>query len=285
VIVDAHRHYWDPSRLDYAWLADAPVSLRRAFLPGDIAADTDACILVQAAPDERETRFLFELARATPGVIGVVGWVDLETPDVDGRLDRLLADGGGLLRGIRPMVQDIPNTAWLASPALDAGFDHVRDRGLVFDALVDGRHLRALQERLAKHPGLRSVIDHAAKPDIAAAGFAEWSGAIARLAQLPDVYCKFSGLLTLTGPTADPLALDPYAAHLFETFGASRLVWGSDWPVLTTHATYEAWKTCARELVRRHAPEAEAAVFGGNALAIYSLAGDPSAHDASRSSP
>ncbi|HXP01934.1 MAG TPA: amidohydrolase family protein [Luteibacter sp.] len=272
MIVDAHRHYWDPSRLDYAWLAGAPASLRRAFLPTDILSSADACILVQAAPDERETRFLFDLASENPGILGVVGWVDFEADDVDARLDRLIVDGGGLLRGVRPMVQDIPDVAWLASPVLDRAFDHVRDRGLVFDALVDGRHLRVLAERLSRHPGLRSVIDHAAKPDITGSGFAEWSGAIARLAQMPDVYCKLSGLLTLTGPRADPHAVEPYAAHLFETFGADRLIWGSDWPVLTTHATYEAWKTHARELVQRHAPGSEAAVFGGNALGIYSLA-------------
>lgn len=272
MIVDAHRHYWDPSRLDYAWLADAPTSLQRAFLPRDLDADSDACVLVQAAPDERETRFLFELAREQPGTVGVVGWVDFEAADVDARLDRLIADGEGLLLGVRPMVQDIPDPAWLGSPTLDRAFNHVRDRGLVFDALVDIRHLRVLSERLAKHPGLRTVIDHAAKPDIDGGGFAEWAGAIARLAQMPDVCCKFSGLLTLTGLAANPYTVEPYAAHLFETFGAARLIWGSDWPVLTTHATYDAWKTHARELVQRHAPGAEAAVFGGNALATYSLA-------------
>ncbi|WP_448098375.1 amidohydrolase family protein [Luteibacter yeojuensis] len=282
MIIDAHRHYWDPSRLDYAWLAHAPSSLRRAFLPADLPGNTDACILVQAAPDEAETRFLFEMARDVPGAIGVVGWVDLESPDVETRLDRLIAEGGGLLRGVRPMVQDISDTAWLASPSLDGAFDLITARGLVFDALVDNRHLRALHERLGKHPGLRTVIDHAAKPDIAAGAFAEWAGAIARLAQMPDVYCKLSGLLTLTGPSADPLALEPYVTHLFETFGAGRLVWGSDWPVLTTHTTYGAWKTCAREFVHRHAPRAADAVFGGNALTLYSPASPLPAHDASR---
>jgi L-fuconolactonase len=278
VIVDAHRHYWDPSRLDYAWLVHAPAALRRTFLPDDLPGDTDACILVQAAPDEAETRFLFEIARDMPGAIGVVGWIDMESPGVEARLDRLIADGGGLLRGVRPMVQDIADTAWLASPSLDSAFDLMTERGLVFDALVDIRHLRTLYERLGKHPGLRAVIDHAAKPDVAAGAFAEWSGAIARLAQMPDVYCKFSGLLTLTGPSANPHALEPYVAHLFEMFGAERLVWGSDWPVLTTHSTYGAWKTCASEFVQRHAPTAADAVFGGNALALYSI------HDASRKS-
>jgi L-fuconolactonase len=271
VIIDAHRHYWDPARLDYAWLAGAPPSLKRAFLPADLVGGDDACMLVQAAPSEDETRFLFELARATPGTLGVVGWVDMQAANVHDRIDQLIAEGGGLLRGIRPMIQDIPDSGWLLSPALDHAFDHLRDRALVFDALIDGRHLRPLLERLGKHPGLRTVIDHAAKPDIDAGNFAEWASAIARLAQMPDVYCKFSGLATETTRGADVTALDPYATHLFDVFGSSRLIWGSDWPVVTTAATYGAWKACALELVRRHAPGAEAAVFGGNALDIYSL--------------
>jgi L-fuconolactonase len=272
VIVDAHRHYWDPTRLAYDWLVGAPAALQRAFLPADLDAGADACILVQAAPDERETRFLFELARDMPDVLGVIGWIDVEASDAEDRLDRLIADGHGLLRGVRPMVQDIADPAWLALPTLDRAFDAVRDRGLVFDALVDSRHLRALSTRLARHPGLRTVIDHAAKPDIAAGDFAAWSGAIARLAQIPDVHCKLSGLLTLADAEADPAVLEPYVAHLFESFGASRLLWGSDWPVVTTHATYDGWQQAARELVRRHASDAEDAVFAGNALALYSPA-------------
>lgn len=282
MIVDAHRHYWDPSRLRYDWLRGAPETLRRAFLPADLPGEADPCLLVQAAPDERETRFLFDIARNDPGVLGVVGWVDMGALDVASRLDWLVADGGGLLCGIRPMVQDIPDTQWLTLRALDAAFEHVRERGLVFDALVDGRHLRALSERLARHPGLRMVIDHAAKPDIAGRGFAEWATSMARLAQMPDVYCKLSGLLTLMGATPGPDVLEPYVAHLFDVFGPHRLIWGSDWPVLTTHATYDAWKSCARAFVQRHAPQAEAAVFGGNAVAVYSLAGYTPAHATSR---
>lgn len=272
MIVDAHRHYWNPSHLRYGWLDHAPASLRRSFLPEDAAHLGDACILVQAAPDERETRYLFALAGSTSDVLGVVGWVDMEAADVASRLDALIADGQGLLRGIRPMVQDIPDAGWLASASLDAAFDAVRDRGLVFDALVDGRHLHSLHQRLLRHPGLRTVIDHAAKPDIAGDGFVGWSRAITQLARMPDVHCKLSGLLTLTGPVADERALAPYVAHLFDSFGSSRLLWGSDWPVLTTHASYDAWKACARELVQRHAPDAIDAIFGGNALATYSIA-------------
>lgn len=282
MIIDAHRHYWDPSRLEYGWLAHAPASLQRAFLPSDLNS-SDACILVQAAPDERETLYLFELARHTKGVLGVVGWVDMEADDAPARIAALVAQGKGLLRGIRPMVQDIPDTEWLGRPSLDRAFDCLRDHGLVFDALVDGRHLRALWQRLTKHPGLLTVIDHGAKPDIAGRDFAAWSGAIARIAQLPDVACKLSGLLTLTGTDADSTTIEPYAAHIFESFGPQRVIWGSDWPVVTTHASYEQWKAQAQLLIQRFAARHEADVLGGNATTLYSLAGRIPANDASRS--
>ncbi len=273
MIIDAHRHYWDPARLAYDWLAHAPAALQRSFLPPDFGATPDACILVQAAPDERETLFLFELARQTEGVLGVVGWVDMEAGDATQRIEALVEQGQGLLCGIRPMVQDIPDTEWLTRPSLDRAFDSLRDHGLVFDALVDNRHMRALSHRLTQHPGLITVVDHGAKPDIAQREFAAWASAIARVAQVPDVACKLSGLLTLTGPATDMAAIEPFVAHLFESFGGERVMWGSDWPVLTTHASYEQWKTCAQQLVRRYAPCHEAAVFGANATAIYSLNG------------
>lgn len=271
MIIDAHRHYWDPTRLTYDWLAEAPETLRQAFLPEDLVDGDETCMLVQAAPSEDETRYLYELGRNTPGVLGVVGWVDMAADDAEARLDRLIADGDGLLRGIRPMVQDIPDPHWLLSPGLDRAFEHLRDRGLVFDALVDGRHLRPLLERLGRHTGLRCVIDHAAKPDIDSGNFAEWASAIARLAQMPDVSCKFSGLPTQTASGADAVALEPYVAHLFNVFGSSRLIWGSDWPVVTTATSYATWKACAQAFVRRHAPGSEDAIFGGNAIAVYSL--------------
>lgn len=271
MIIDAHRHYWDPSRLEYGWLAHAPAALQRAFLPPDLAT-TDACILVQAAPDERETQFLFDIARQTEGVLGVIGWVDMEADDATQRIAALAESGQGLLRGIRPMVQDITDTQWLARPSLDRAFDCLRDHGLVFDALVDNRHLRALSQRLTRHTGLVTVVDHGAKPNIVDGQFASWAGAIARVAQVPDVTCKLSGLLTLTGADTDLAAIEPYVAHIFESFGGQRVMWGSDWPVLTTHATYEQWKACAQKLTRRFARHHEAAVFGGNAATIYSLA-------------
>ncbi|GGA03670.1 amidohydrolase family protein [Dyella caseinilytica] len=276
IIVDAHQHYWQPSRGDYDWLADAPALLQRAFLPADMRAERKAAgvtfsILVQAAPSEEETRYLFELAELDPAVIGVVGWVDMEANDVEARIDALIRDGNGLLRGLRPMVQDVADPAWLSQPSLDRAFDCIEGRGLSFDALTSTPQFPALFQRLQRHPHLKVVLDHAGKPAIGAADTALWSDWIDKLSQHPQLHCKLSGLLTLLGKAAGEQLIEPYVAHLFARFGAERLMWGSDWPVLTTHASFSHWLELALELTGRYAPGSQADVFAANAARFYAL--------------
>jgi L-fuconolactonase len=276
MILDAHQHYWKPERGDYAWLARAPVSLRREFLPRHIAsirkeAGVDACVLVQAAPSEDETRFLFELARIDGAVAGVVGWVDFQAPDIHERIASLAADGDGLLVGLRPMAQDIDEVDWLDSHRIDAAFASLQAHDLAFDALVGPVQWPALQRRLDREPRLRVVIDHGAKPDIADGSYSRWASCIERLARHPHVHCKFSGLLTqLTGDQEDA-TITPYVEHLFACFGPTRLMWGSDWPVATTRCDYTQWLRLALRYVRAFAPDHEVAVMGGNATRFYRL--------------
>ncbi|GLQ45869.1 amidohydrolase [Dyella lipolytica] len=276
MIVDAHQHYWLPSRGDYGWLAQAPMALRRAFLPADLCAQREAAgvnfsVLVQAAPSEEETRYLFELAHLDPAVVGVVGWVDLEADDVGARIDALIRDGGGLLRGLRPMAQDIADPDWLARPSLDRAFDCIQDCGLTFDALVGMPQLPALCRRLRRHPQLSVVLDHAGKPAIADGRFDQWTSWIDELAQHPQLHCKLSGLLTLLDEPVHEDAIEPYVADLFTHFGAERLLWGSDWPVLTTHADFGHWLHVAQTLTERYAPGSQADVFAANAVRFYAL--------------
>lgn len=275
-IVDAHLHYWQPERGDYAWLAQAPAMLQRPFLPADLCQQREAAgvqfgVLVQAAPSEDETRYLFELARRDTAILGVIGWVDLAAVDACTRIQTLMRDGDGLLRGLRPMAQDISDPDWLARPSLDRAFDCMLEHGLTFDALVTTAQLPALCRRLNRHPQLRAVLDHAGKPPIAGGDSSQWLGWIDKLAQRPQLHCKLSGLLSLLAPGMSEQAIDPYAEILFERFGAQRLMWGSNWPVLTTQADYGHWLQLAQTLTERFAPGRQADVFGANAAHFYAL--------------
>jgi L-fuconolactonase len=201
----------------------------------------------------------------------VVGWVDFEAPDVDARIAALVADGGGLLVGLRPMAQDIDDPDWLDSERIDVAFACLHASDLAFDALVGPQQWPALQRRLDREPRLRVVVDHGAKPDLADGSFSRWATCIERLAKYSNVHCKFSGLLTQLTPDQDETTITPYIEHLFASFGPARLMWGSDWPVATLRCDYAHWLRLALRHVRALAPDQEAAVMAENAARFYRL--------------
>lgn len=274
--IDAHQHYWCIERGDYTWLTPSLGALYRDFSPRDLDAErhsagVTATVLVQAAATEAETRYLLGLAREHASIAGVVGWVDFEAPDVGQRIARLMAEGAGMLRGLRPMVQDIPDPRWLERVSLDAAFEALITHDLAFDALVRPAHLPALTARLSRHPRVRAVLDHCGKPDIAGAAFEGWAEQIRRLAEQTRACCKLSGLLTEAGPDATCEDLLRYVQQVVRCFGPARILWGSDWPVLTLRAAYGRWMEMALELVRRLAPGHEQAIFRDNAARFYQL--------------
>jgi L-fuconolactonase len=279
VIVDAHQHFWSLARGDYDWLTPEMSLLYRDFLPAELQpqlaeAGVRRTVLVQAAATEAETRFMLDVARNTDFVGGVVGWVDMSAKDAPVRIERLKVDGAGYLKGIRPMIQDIADEQWILSAALDDAFNALIDLQLTFDALVLPQHLQYLQRRLDRHPDLRVVIDHCAKPDIANGGFDDWSAAMSSLARDSGALCKLSGLLTQLRPGQSSKRVRPYAQHVLESFGAQRVMWGSDWPVLGLNAGYATWFALTQSILATLPVADAAAVMGANAMGFYSLTGD-----------
>lgn len=130
------------------------------------------------------------------------------------------------------MLQDIDDLNWMLKPELDPAFQTLLRENLSFDALVKPEHLDNLHTLMLRYPSLRVVIDHGAKPAIAAGEFARWADNISRIAKDTNAYCKLSGLLTEAGHKASRAEIQPYMQHLLDCFGPQRLMWGSDWPVL-----------------------------------------------------
>ena len=270
--VDAHFHCWQLARGDYGWLTPALAPIYRDVAVSDWQAQSaphgvTGGVLVQAAPTEAETAFLLAQADAHPAVLGVVGWVDLAASDAPARIENLARHPR--LKGLRPMLQDIDDPQWILQPPLAPALQAMVEAGLVFDALVKPAHLAPLLTLAGRHPDLCIVIDHAGKPDIAAGQWQPWADGIARLALQTGVYCKLSGLLTEAGPA--PGAVQPWAAHVLACFGADRLVWGSDWPVLESAGSYAQWWAETRQLLSHLSPQAQRAVMDGNARRLYRL--------------
>jgi L-fuconolactonase len=276
--IDAHQHFWHLSERRGAWPPPSLAAIHRDFGPADLApllaaAGVEGTVLVQSLPTLEDTRWLLEVAQATPFVKGVVGWVDFKSATAAQTIAELARDP--LLKGLRPMLQDLPEDDWIADPATAPGARAMARHGLVFDALVTPRHLPHLLTFAARHPELAIVIDHGAKPFIAQQELDPWRGDIARLAALPNVHCKVSGLVTEAGGHASRAGLQPYVQVLWETFGPRRLIWGSDWPVVSLVCDYASWCAMSAALVDALQPPASArhrdALFGGNAALLYRL--------------
>ena len=272
--IDAHHHFWRLDRGDYGWLSPDLAALYRDYLPADMApllarARIDRTILVQAAPTEAETDFLLGLADQTDDIAGVVGWTDFEAPDAAHRIAALAARPG--LVGLRPMIQDIAADDWMLSPAVAPALRAMAEEGPTFDALVMPPHLTILREFIARNPALDVVIDHAAKPDIAAGEIDDWARNMRRLGRETRAACKLSGLATEAAPgwTADTLR--PYVDVLLEAFGAYRLMWGSDWPVLNLNGDYARWLDAAEQLTAGLSADEREAVFGRTAAVFYGV--------------
>ena len=277
MIVDSHQHFWKLSRGDYSWLTPSAGVLYRDYLPGDLAPilernGVSATVLVQAAPSEAETHFLFELGEQHSFIAGIVGWVEFDAADARERIAALVAAGRGKLKGLRPMIQDIADPRWVTRPALDAAFEAMVAHDVVFDALVKPAHLPVLRERLLRHPRLRAVLDHAGKPDIASGALDTWARELERLARDTSIHCKLSGLLSEAGERRSDGDLEHCVAQVFACFDAERVLWGSDWPVLNGVGSYEGWLELSQGLIERFAPGSAGQVLAGNARRLYDLA-------------
>lgn len=278
-IVDAHHHLWDPSAASYPWMAGEAMSpIRRPFTVADleeVAGAGGVCrtVLVQARPDLSESVDLLALAGRHDIVAGVVGWVDLTSPDVAGQVERLRASpGGDRLVGIRPMAQFEPDERWLLRPDVARGLDAVTRAGLAFDLLVTVRELPSAVELVRANPGTTFVLDHIAKPPIASGDLTRWAAELAPLGELENVCCKVSGLVT-EAAWAD-WSVDDLRSPIrtaLEVFGEDRLIFGSDWPVCLLAASYEQVLAAARTCLASLGAAAQRRVFGGNARVAYRL--------------
>lgn len=276
MLIDAHQHFWSLSRRDYGWLTPAVGSLYSDFAPSDLRpvlrqAGVDGTVLVQAAPTVAETAYLLGIADAEPFIRAVVGWVDLEGPGAPAELAEFARHPN--FRGIRPMLQDLAPADWILMPGLTPAIRAIVALDLSFDALIRPHQITAITELLGRHPDLRLIVDHGAKPDIAGREWQPWADDIARLAGTTHAACKLSGLLGEAEAGAERADLTRYVDHLLICFGPERLIWGSDYPLVVQKGGYQNWLEMSRLLVASAGPGALDAIFGGNAARFYRFEG------------
>jgi L-fuconolactonase len=270
--IDAHQHFWSPARGDYGWMDGTGLEhLRRPILPMDFerhrkAYNVDRTVLVQAAPTVNEAEYMLGLADATDFVAKVVGWVDFENHDDLRHLQRLAKHPK--FSGVRPMIQDLPDAQWMHRQDVRWAFDALIDLDLTFDALGYPIHIEPFQRLFDRYPKLRIVVDHCMKPVIRENAFDEWAAGITKIARTTPAFCKLSGLATEAEPGWTIETLKPYARHVIDCFGPSRVMWGSDWPVLELNGSYERWHDAAKAII---GPKDHDQIFGKTAAVFYRI--------------
>jgi len=278
-VIDAHHHVLVPEARCYGWLVGPYAGLadrRYGFeelRPHLRAVGVEATVVVQTEASLAETEWLLGLAETVPEAAGVVGWADLTSPELEETIARLRAGPGGKrLVGLRHLVQDEADPAWLTRPAVQRGLRRVAASGLAYDLLVRPHQLEGALAAARDLPELRCVLDHLGKPAVGRGVETTWADGIAGLARCPNVTVKLSGLATEVreGPV-DAAAFRPYVSWVIEQFGPERVMLGSDWPVCELAAPYEEVWGATQAAVGDLAPAEREWLHWRTATAAYRL--------------
>ena len=274
--IDSHQHFWKAARGDYHWMGPAVPVLCRDYLPEDLRPwlaknHIDKTVLVQAAQTRAETDFLLDLAQRHDFIAGVIGWLDMDSPDFADELE--LYSKKPKFLGIRPMLQDLEKDDWILRPRVIESLKLISQLDIPFEFLTYARHLPHVLKVLDAVPGLRAVVDHVSKPEIKNRKLDPWRSLMSEIAKRPNIYCKLSGMITEADHktwTAEDLR--PYVEHVVNCFGFERVMFGSDWPVCLLAGSYDqvigAFESILKPQLNNRL---EADIFGGNAAQFYKL--------------
>ena len=274
--IDSHHHFWDYSAEQYPWITDDKAVIRRDFTPADLVDVTkpsgiEGVVSVQARQSVEETKWLVGLANEHELVKGVVGWLPLANKDVRGMIEEWSHHEP--LKGVRHVVQDETDDAFILGREFNEGVTHLKDYGFIYDILIFAKHLPNSIKFVDQHPEQRFVLDHIAKPTIRTGEFdAEWKKNILELGKRENVSCKFSGVATEVRDEEWNLeTIQPYWDVSLEAFGSDRLMYGSDWPVCLLRTDYSRWIKSVDALASQLSASEQAQFWGKNASQAYSL--------------
>jgi L-fuconolactonase len=276
-IVDSHVHLWDPGRFRMPWLDDI-ARLRQPFDAQAYAQHTrgvqvESVVYIQVdvtpAYALLEARWAAELGRP---VDAIVAFAPIEDGAIVTSYLDALARIGSRIKGVRRLLQSVPDPDFLVAPGFLAGLRLLPTYGWSFDICIRHSQLERTTEMARACPQTDFILDHFGKPDVAAGRLDPWREQLAQLAELPNVVCKLSGLITEADHAHWTVKdLEPYVSHALAVFGEDRVLFGSDWPVVTLAATYGRWVEALSQLTTRLAPRARQKLWSENARRVYRL--------------
>ena len=277
LVIDAHQHYWQLSKpFDYEWLKiPRHQAICRDYLPSDLKphlqnTGVDKTVFVQTQHNVAENRWVLDLAKDNDFIVGVVGWVDLASDACEDQLLEFMSDPKFV--GARHVTQDEPDDNFIVRDDVLRGLRVLEKHQVPFDLLFYVKHLHHAVRLARELPGLPMVIDHLAKPRIAAQSVRDWQANFEAAAKCPNIWCKLSGMITEADWTNwKPQDLKPYVEIALESFGPDRLMFGSDWPVCELAGSYEQVVAALRDCLGLLSDSEHSRIFGGTAIEFYKL--------------
>ncbi|MBC7526528.1 MAG: amidohydrolase family protein [Chthonomonadaceae bacterium] len=276
-VIDTHQHLWKMSQFSRPWIGGV---LARDFTLEDYRVETDglnfeATIYVETGvvPEERndEARWILELQRQEKSIAGTVIGGDPSSPHFADTIRAFTSYPG--LKGVRPAINRSPGQFPLLNEPFLEAMRLLGNHDLCCDLLVSRDDLLEVAVLAQRHPETRFVLDHCGDPGSTSETRDVWGRNLAMLAHCPNVFCKISGIVGAVPSGASPQeSLAPIILHCAETFGAERLLFGSDWPVLTPHASIAEWKSLLNALISGWSDEDKHRLYHDNAVRVYRLA-------------
>lgn len=273
--IDAHQHFWQYSPVEHTWMSESMEVLKQDYMPADLAPlllrlNFDGCIAVQARQSLEETRWLLDLAEHHAFIKGVVGWLDLRSPELPALLEEFASHPK--LVGVRHVLQDEPDDAFMLHPDFRRGIAQLNAFDLAYDLLLFPKHLSIASQLVAEFPEQRFILDHIAKPAIAAGVLSPWNEDIRKLAAYPNVACKLSGMVTeAEWKQWQPSDFHPYLDTVLDAFGPDRLMIGSDWPVCLLSCDHPSTMQIVMDYLERLPEAVQQAILGKNCARIYQI--------------
>jgi L-fuconolactonase len=273
--IDAHQHFWKFNPVRDSWITDEMSAIQKDFLPDDLTPllvqnGFDGSVAVQASQSKEETEFLISLAKENDFIKGVVGWIDLQAPDITERLSKYKSFS--VVKGFRHVLQGEPQRDLMLNPNFKRGIAALQQNDFTYDILIFPDQLRFSAELVALFPEQKFVIDHLAKPYIKRKEVGEWKSDIEKVAKHQNVYCKISGMVTEADwKTWKNEDFKTYLDVVVNAFGIHRIMFGSDWPVCLVAASYEKMLGIVEDYFFDFSKDEREQFFGLNATRFYNL--------------
>ena len=271
-ILDTHLHLVYPERFSYPWLAGAPAlnkpwSVESYFaeaLPLGIESALHMEVDVAETDMLPETEFVLTL----PRIVGAIAACRPENMNFVDQIEQLAEHAH--VKGVRRILHGSPNEL-SQSDLFVENIRHLPDYDLSFDLCVRADQLGIGQMLAERAPDVTFILDHCGVPDITGAGFEPWSEGIIKIAKLPNIVAKVSGIVAYAGPDWTVDVLRPYVEHIIDSFGWDRVVWGSDHPVVRLTGDLTRWVAATREIIKGASADEQAKLLHRNAERIYKV--------------